>query len=70
MYDLAEDIIELSQRLAEQWDTFSYPEKENLLRAVLLNCAMTAATLVPTYRCPFDIMAEGASVHDGRGGEI
>src|SRR5690606_24956329 len=59
MADLAVKAFELSQTLREQWLTADYAAKRRILEIVLLNCTLDGATLCPTIRKPFDVLAEG-----------
>jgi len=68
--ELAEEPFELSQTLRGQWLTADYAAKRRILEIVLLNCRLEGATLVPTMRKPFDVLAEGHSVPSSRGGGI
>ena len=57
--ELAAKLFELSQTLRQQWLTADHAAKRRLLEIVFLNCRLEDATLVPTMRKPFDILAEG-----------
>lgn len=57
--DLASKAFELSQTLRGQWLTADYDAKRRILEIVCLNCTLDGATLVPTIRKPFDVLAEG-----------
>jgi len=57
--ELASKVFELSQTLRQQWLTADYDAKRRILEIVFLNCTLDDATLVPTIRKPFDVLAEG-----------
>jgi site-specific DNA recombinase len=65
--DLTVKVFELSQRLREKWVTADCRAKRRLLEIVCLNYTLDGATLVPTMRKPFDVLAEGLSLCFGRG---
>jgi hypothetical protein len=52
-------VFELSQTLRQNWLTADYSEKRRILEIIWLNCRLDGATLVPTMRKPFDVLAEG-----------
>jgi hypothetical protein len=56
--ELALRVFELSQVLRQKWLTADYAEKRKILEIVLLNCRLDGATLIPTIRKPFDVLAE------------
>ena len=66
--ELASRVFELSQTLRQKWLTADYAEKRQILEIVWLNCTLNDATLCPTIRKPFDVLAEGPLVPDGGGG--
>jgi hypothetical protein len=66
--DLALKVFELSQTLRQQWLTADYAAKRRILEIVCLNCRLIDATLCPTIRKPFDVLAEGLLVPDSGGG--
>jgi site-specific DNA recombinase len=68
--ELATKVFELSQTLRQQWLTADYPEKRRLLEIVFLNCLLEDATLVPTMRKPFDVLAEALVSKNSRGDRI
>jgi len=70
MTDLAAKVFELSQTLREQWLSADYAAKRRILEIVFLNCRLDDATLVPTIRKPFDVLAEGLFVPSSRGDRI
>lgn len=56
--ELASQVFELSQRLRHKWLTADHAE--NIESCVVwLNCRLVDATLCPTIRKPFDVLAEG-----------
>ena len=67
---LAEKVFELSQTLETKWFVSNSAEKRQLLKTVCLNFSLQGASLVPTIRKPFDVLAEGLSVSFSRGEEI
>ena len=68
--ELAAKVFELSQTLRQQWLTADYAAKRRLLEIVFLNCRLEDATLVPTMRKPFDVLAEGLLSKNSRGERI
>ena len=69
MADLAVKAFELSQTLRTQWLTADYAAKRRILEIILSNCTLDGATLCPTIRKPFDVLAEGlVSKQSGGGG--
>ena len=67
--ELATKVFELSQTLRQQWLMADYAAKRRILEIVVLNCQLDGATLVPTIRKPFDVLAEGlVSKNSGGGG--
>ncbi|MEZ6100628.1 MAG: hypothetical protein R3E01_16795 [Pirellulaceae bacterium] len=65
--DLASKVFELSQTLREKWLTADYAAKRRILEIVCLNCTLDGATLCPTMRKPFDVLAEGLISKNSRG---
>jgi site-specific DNA recombinase len=59
MADLAIKAFELSQTLRTQWLSADYAAKRRILEIILSNCTLDGATLCPTIRKPFDVLAEG-----------
>jgi site-specific DNA recombinase len=68
--DLAVKVFELSQTLTEKWLTADYATKRRILEIVCLNCRLEGASLCPTIRKPFDVLAEGLSIPSSRGDRI
>lgn len=58
MAELATKVFELSQSLEEKWVTADPAAKRRLLNIVCLKCTMVGASLVPTMRKSFDVLAE------------
>jgi len=65
--DLASRVFELSQSLTDKWLTADVLEKRQILEIVFLNCTLDDATLCPTIRKPFDVLAEGLISKNSRG---
>jgi len=57
--DQAIEILELSKLAYSLYVTRSGAEKRQLLKSVLSNCLFDGVTLYPTYKKPFDLIAEG-----------
>jgi site-specific DNA recombinase len=68
--ELATKVFELSQTLRQQWVTADYTAKRRILEIVFLNCRLNDATLVPTIRKPFDVLAEGLISKNSRDDRI
>ena len=66
--ELVSRVFELSQTLSQKWLTADYAEKRQILEIVWLNCRLVEASLCPTIRKPFDVLAEGLPVPDSGGG--
>ncbi|HVX85561.1 MAG TPA: hypothetical protein VH253_12335 [Phycisphaerae bacterium] len=64
------EAFELSQTLKDKWLISDYRKKRQLLETVCLNFTLDGATLVPTMRKPFNVLAEGLSVPLLRGDRI
>jgi len=60
-------VFELSQELPEKYDTFDPRKKRSLLEIVCSNLYFDGANVVPVYRKPFNILAEGLSLISTRG---
>lgn len=63
--DIASKAFELSQNLKGRWVTADYAEKRRILEIVCLNFSLVNASLVPTWRKPFDVLAERQIFADG-----
>lgn len=70
MGELASQVFELSQVLREKWLASNCDVKRRILEIVCLNFSLVGATLVPTMRKPFDVLAEGLLVQSSRAGGI
>ncbi|HWE04322.1 MAG TPA: recombinase family protein [Tepidisphaeraceae bacterium] len=68
--ELAIKVFELSQNVAGQWVTANYAAKRRILEIVCLNFSLVDVSLVPTWRKPFDMLAEGLVVFSNRGDRI
>ncbi|WP_146586341.1 recombinase family protein [Posidoniimonas polymericola] len=62
--------FELSQTLKEKWLTSDYRAKRRLLEIVCLNFTLVDASLVPEWRKPFDVLAEGPHSENSRADRI
>ena len=60
-YENASRILELSNRLYPQYLKSKYEDKAAILKFLASNYTLVDATIVPTYRKPFDKIAEGLS---------
>jgi len=68
--ELAVKVFELSQRLDTSWVTADYAAKRRILNIICLNFSLVDVSLVPEWRKPFDLVAEGLSVFSHRGDRI
>ncbi|MFN0204877.1 MAG: recombinase zinc beta ribbon domain-containing protein, partial [Planctomycetota bacterium] len=68
--DLALKVFELSQHLETKWLNAELLEKRKLVEMLCLNLTLDGATLYPTWRKPFDVLASGAISKDGSGDRI
>ena len=68
--ELVGKVFELSQTLKQKWLTSDYAAKRRILEIVCLNCTLDGATLVPTMRKPFDVLAEGLISKNSRADRI
>jgi hypothetical protein len=68
--DLAVKAFELSQTLTGRWVTADFAAKRRILEIICLNFRLDGATLCPTMRKPFDIVAEGLLIQSSRGDKI
>jgi len=64
----AQTTLELAQTAHSQYVTRNYEEKRQLLQNVLSNCTYHRGNLIPTYKKPFDIFAEGCKTQKWRRG--
>ena len=65
--EIALRVFELSQELKIKWLKADCRAKRQLLDIVCLNFSLNGATLVPTIRKPFDVLAEGLESAKSRG---
>lgn len=65
--ELAAKVFELSQTLRQKWLTADYDPKRRIFGIVCLNYTLNGATLVPTLRKPFDVLAEVLISENSRG---
>ncbi len=68
--DLAVKAFELSQALSGKWATADVAEKRQVLEILCLNWRLDSVSLCPVWRKPFDVLAEGLVLQDGRGARI
>ncbi len=57
--DEASEILELSKMAYSLYISRSEKEKRQLLRSLLSNCLSDGVSLYPTYKKPFNFIAEG-----------
>ena len=62
-------ILELTQSAYSKYVTQKPAEQAELLRNVLLNCAIDGVSLYPTYRKPFDLIAKRVKNEEWSGRE-
>ena len=68
--DIAVKAFELSQSLREKWFSADFDAKRRILEILCLNWTLEGATLVPTMRKPFDLLAKGLILKDSRDDRI
>jgi site-specific DNA recombinase len=68
--DIAVKAFELSQSLTEKWVAADFGAKRRILEILWLNCNLEGATLCPTMRKPFDVLAKGLLIQPSRGERI
>lgn len=68
--DVAVKAFEFSQNLVAKWDKADYDAKRRLLEIVCLNLTLDGVSLVPEWRKPFDLLAEGLPLEKSRGDRI
>ena len=68
--DIAIKAFELSQGLMSKWVAADYAAKRQILEIVCLNWRLDDATLIPTMRKPFDVLAEGLISQQSRGNKM
>ena len=66
-FDQAGKLLELLQRLPALYLTQNKEQKRPFLKSLLSNCTLAHGTPYPTYKKPFDVLAEGLPRHDWRG---
>ena len=64
---MAASVIDWSQIAAEIWRGSNIAGRREILESVCLNRTLTDATLVPTMRKLFDVLAEGLVSENSRG---
>ena len=65
----AQRTLELANKAYSLYLTRNPEEQAQLLRMVLLNCAIDGASVQPTYRKPFDLICERARNQEWSGRE-
>ena len=68
--DVAVKAFELSQTLKDKWLKADHRAKRQILEIVCLNFFLDGVTLVPVWRKPFDMLAEGLISENSRGERI
>ena len=68
--DVAVKAFYLSQTLREKWVTADTRAKRQILEILCLNFSLDDVTLVPEWRKPFDVLAEGLDSENSRGDRI
>jgi len=68
--DVAVKAFELSQDLPNKWVAADYAAKRRILEILCLNWRLDGVSLVPEWRKPFDLMAEGLLQKESRDGGI
>lgn len=68
--DLAVKAFELSQSLTEKWLTADFDAKRRILEILWLNCTLVDVSLIPEWRKPFDLLAQGLPIGNSRGEKI
>jgi site-specific DNA recombinase len=66
-FDEGIKILELANKAYFLYQKAEVQEKRKLLNYILSNCQVTNGTLYPTYRKPFDLIAEGVKTQDWGG---
>ena len=62
-------VLELAQRAHSLYVTQKPTEQAELLKTLLLNCAIDGVSLYPTYRKPFDLIVKRAKNEEWSGRE-
>lgn len=60
-YVTTTQILNLARKVGPLFKSSEVDTKRQILNTVLQNCEANDATLVPTYRKPFDLLAKGLS---------
>ena len=68
--EIALKAFELSQTLKDKWLTADYRAKRRILEITCLNFRLVDVTLVPVWRKPFDVLAEGLVSEKSRADRI
>lgn len=68
--DTAVKAFELSQNLRAKRYAADWAAKRRILEILCLNWKLDRVTLVPEWRKPFDLVAEGLQKKDSRGDRI
>ncbi len=68
--DTAIKAFELSQNLRAKWFAADWAAKRRILEIVCLNWKLDGVSLVPVWRKPFDLLAEGLLTKDSRDDRI
>ncbi len=68
--DTAIKAFELSQNLRAKWFAADWAAKRRILEILCLNWKLDGVTLVPEWRKPFDLLAEGLPLEKSRGDRI
>lgn len=68
--DTAIKAFELSQNLRAKWFAADWAAKRRILEIVCLNWKLDGVSLVPEWRKPFDLLAEGLQKKDSRDDRI
>jgi hypothetical protein len=68
--ELAVKVFELSQTFRRQWLTADCAARRRILELVWLNYSLIGASLCPSIRKPFDVLAEGLFISSSRSDKI
>lgn len=68
--DTAIKAFELSQNLRDKWFAADWAAKRRILEILCLNWKLDGVSLVPEWRKPFDLLAEGLQKKDSRADRI
>lgn len=64
--DIVVKAFELTQDLRNKWVTAEFVAKRRILEIICLNLTLNDVSLVPTWRKPFDMIAEGLVFEESR----